>query len=126
MILKGLCDSSYVVVDVAFNTKPTVVNDKVTINQGETSIINVLMNDFDNKIGLDRSSLKITSILKHGIASKFASSAIKIDYSSNSSFSGVDTLTYEICDSSCLCATGKLEVKVLDTSTVSTHKNGVG
>lgn len=117
---QGLCDSSFVIVDVAFNTKPTVVDDKATLNQGNSLVIAVLNNDFDNTIGLDRSSLTITSTLQHGIASKFVNGSIRVDYTTNTSFSGNDVLTYEICDSNCFCASARLEVTVKDTSSGST------
>lgn len=116
---QGLCDSSFVVVDVVFNAKPTVINDKVTIKQGATTLVDVLKNDKDNRIGLDIASLKITATLKNGVSTKSVGGIIQIDYSNNIFFSGTDKLTYEICDSSCLCGTGQLEVTVEDTSMVT-------
>ncbi len=119
---QGLCDSSFVLIDVAFNTNPTAGNDHVTLKQGSDTLVAVLENDFDNRVGLDKSSLIITSNLKNGVAVKSSGGNINIDYSNNKSFVGTDNLNYEICDSNCLCATGILEVRVLDTSTVSASK----
>ncbi len=119
---QGLCDSSFIVIDVVFNTAPVVGNDKITIRQGTDTLVNVLKNDFDNRIGLDFSSLKITSNLKNGVALKSIGGIIQLVYSNTSFFVGTDKLSYEVCDSNCVCNTGFLEIKVTDTSSVSTSK----
>lgn len=119
---QGFCDSSFVVIDVAFNPVPKVVNDKTSLKQGASVVVEVLKNDVDNKTGLDRTTLKIITPLKHGVAAVTIEGAIKINYSTNHLFKGNEVLTYEICDSSCFCATGKLEIKVTDTSTVTATK----
>lgn len=113
----GLFDSSYVVINVIKNNAPTLLSDNLTLNTGEMKTVNVLQNDADNTYGIDVKEFKIIKNFTEGIGSIGSGNVIKVDFS-NSSFIGKDTLTYELCDSACLCSQTQLYIEVKDTVTV--------
>ena len=114
---QGLCDSAYLVIDVVFNLAPIAVNDKLTLVQGADSIIDLLKNDVDNNIVIDKSTFEIISPFTKGIVVNLSKGLINVDFSSIPTFSGIDELMYKICDLGCFCDSAKLTVTVLDTTT---------
>ena len=84
---------------------PVAVNDSATGSGGAPLIVDVLANDYDPNNNINISTLTITVQPNNGTG--FTSNN-KIVYLPNGSYSGKDTLTYQICDSTGLCATGKV------------------
>ena len=93
-------------------TAPDAIDDGATTNEDATVDIDVLVNDSDANGNLDASSLTVDTQPSNGTASVVAG---EIRYTPNPDFSGTDTFTYEICDTSTptpLCATATVTVTV--------------
>jgi len=96
------------------NIGPVVANDYDTTLQGQTLQVDVLANDSDPDG--DSLTLSIANNPSNGSASVNAG---KMNYTADSNFSGMDTLTYEVCDVSpaSLCEQAQLFVQVDSMST---------
>ncbi len=84
---------------------PVAVGDSSTGAGGTPLIVNVLGNDYDPNNNIKVSTLIITGQPNNGAG---YISNNKVVYLPNGSFAGRDTLTYTICDSTNLCATGQV------------------
>jgi hypothetical protein len=93
-------------------TAPTAVNDTATTNEDTDVDIDVLANDSDINGNLNPSSLSVATQPSNGTASVVGG---QVRYSPSPNFSGVDSFTYQICDSTAptpLCATATVTVTV--------------
>ena len=71
-----------------------LVNDTFNINEDETSLFNLLLNDIDNN--LDSSSLLISSPFPvNGSATVVGN---RVSYTPNTNFYGIDSFGYKVCD----------------------------
>ena len=108
----ALCDTAMVVITVnVVNDKPVATNDPVTINEDETVVIDVQANDVDTE-----DSTLVTTIIdnvNNGSANVISSDSI--GYTPTANFSGMDTLTYQICDneSPALCDTAMVIITIV-------------
>ena len=92
---------------------PTAYDDIATGNGGEPLDVDVFSNDTDPNNNIDSGSLTIISNPKNGDA---IIDNNKITYLPNGTFTGNDTLVYQICDRSTpapLCATARVIVNIL-------------
>ena len=93
-------------------TAPTAVNDTASTNEDTTVDIDVLANDSDINGNLNPSSLSVATQPSNGSASVVGG---QVRYSPAANFNGVDSFTYQICDSTSptpLCATATVTVTV--------------
>jgi gliding motility-associated-like protein len=97
-------DSSYCESQVYIygNRAPQVVDDSTTTKENIPVLIDVVANDYDEKSGIDRSSLRISIKPKYGVA-KVNPRSGDVTYTPNHGFSGVDVFQYTICDDGIPC-----------------------
>ncbi|MBC7384053.1 MAG: tandem-95 repeat protein [Bacteroidia bacterium] len=108
-----LCDSAWVYINVITqngNRPPVAINDQIGIcNDGSSITVLVQFNDSDP----DGDSLTtgISTGALHGIATLNGNA---INYKPNASYSGIDTITYFVCDNNIpsLCATAYVLITV--------------
>lgn len=86
---------------------PTPLPDLAIVSFGNNKDIDVLANDLPGSSPLVTTSLRVVSGPRRGSVSVVNG---MIRYSSGGSIIGVDTLTYEVCDRSELCATAVLTI----------------
>lgn len=84
---------------------PAALNDSATGAGGSPVIVNVLLNDYDPNNNMKPSTLAISVQPNNGTG--YISNG-KVVYLPNGAFAGKDTLTYQVCDSTGLCGTGKV------------------
>ena len=84
---------------------PVAVADSAIGAGGAPITVDVLANDYDPNNNIKPSTLSIAVQPNNG--SGYVSNG-KIVYLPNGTFAGRDTLTYQICDSTALCATGQV------------------
>ncbi len=97
-------NSDLEVFDVCSLCPPVALNDSATGGGGAPISLDVLANDYDPNNNIRITTLNITSQSYNGTG--YISNG-KIIYLPNGTYAGRDTLTYQICDSTGLCATGK-------------------
>lgn len=101
----GSCGSASISIEVlSFDFKPEAKNDTLKINYQEKSIFDILGNDlylFDLPL-----SLSIIYDFKFG--SSIVTSDLKIETEFTTSFTGLDSLSYQICDNEGDCSIAKL------------------
>jgi hypothetical protein len=91
---------------------PVAVNDAASTNEDAQVDVDVLSNDSDVNGNLNASSLSISTQPTNGTASIVGG---QVRYIPNADFSGTDTLTYQICDSTSptpLCSTATVTITV--------------
>ncbi len=84
---------------------PVAVPDSATGAGGAPITVDVLANDYDPNNNIKPSTLSIFTQPNNG--SGYITNG-KIVYLPNGTYAGLDTLTYQICDSSALCSTGQV------------------
>lgn len=95
---------------------PSTRNDTATTAQNQEVTVDVLGNDTDPNDNIRINTLRVTRTPSNGTASVNSNTG-EISYVPNNGFTGSDNLTYEICDSTDLCATATLTVTIgADTS----------
>lgn len=98
------------------NRTPNARNDSVSTDENESVTFDVIDNDTDPQNNLDRSSLRITRSPTDGTATVDTDTddnkTGEITYDPDRNFTGTDTLTYEICDTTDRCDTATLTVTV--------------
>ncbi|MFM2225362.1 MAG: hypothetical protein RJA07_1564 [Bacteroidota bacterium] len=88
---------------------PTAINDNDSTGVGVVRTISVLTNDFD----VDGLSFSITSAAQASHGTTVVNVNGTITYTPNSSYFGLDSFTYTICDiNGILCSTAKVYIKV--------------
>jgi len=98
-------NSELLAFDVCSSCPPVALNDSAIGAGGAPIIANVLANDYDPNNNIRLSSLAIPTQPNNGTG---YISNNKVVYLPNGSFAGKDTLTYQICDSTGLCATARV------------------
>lgn len=94
--------------DICANCPPVALNDSISGAGGNPIVVDVLVNDYDPNNNINPASLTIVG--QPGNGSAYISNN-NIIYLPNGTFSGKDTITYQICDLSSpspLCTTGKV------------------
>ncbi len=94
------------------DTAPDAVDDSASTNEDTQVDIDVLDNDSDVNNDMDASSLAVDTQPANGTASVVGG---QIRYVPDPDFTGVDTFTYEICDTTTptpLCSTATVTVTV--------------
>ncbi len=88
---------------------PVAMADSASGAGGAPIIIPVLDNDYDPNNDIKPSTLTISTQPDNGVAYL---SAGKIVYLPNGTYAGKDTIAYQICDSTALCATGYIYLNI--------------
>ncbi len=88
---------------------PVVANDSARGDGGAPLVVDVLANDYDPNNNIRVSSLAITGQPNNGSA--YITNG-RIVYLPNGTYAGKDTITYQICDSTALCSTGKIFIVI--------------
>ncbi|HEY7591098.1 MAG TPA: Ig-like domain-containing protein [Candidatus Limnocylindrales bacterium] len=109
----SVCDSATVTVDVTAVNDPPVANDDsaTTAEDGAGVAIDVLANDTDPEGALDATSVSVTSGPANGSTSVDPVTG-EITYTPDPDFSGIDTFTYQVCDTPGACDTAVVTVTV--------------
>ena len=101
--LGGLCDSDTIFVSVGAGSAPITASDFVTINEDTSgAVINVIFNDSDADGNLNPASVSVLSGPSNGTATPDGTG--KITYVPTGDFNGIDTIIYQVCDFTLLCA----------------------
>ncbi len=98
-------NSDLLAFDVCSSCPPVALNDSAVGAGGAPILVNVLANDYDPNNNMKLSTLAIPVQPNNGTG---YISNNKVVYLPNGSYSGKDTLTYQICDSTGLCATARV------------------
>ena len=109
----GSMDSSPATVSItvtAVADPPTAVADVATTDFETAVTIAVAANDTDVDGNLDPSSVAVVAPAAQGAA--VANGSGSVTYTPNSSYSGPDSFSYRICDTTLLCATATVGVTV--------------
>ena len=110
-----LCVKVTVTVDVTpVNDNPVAVTDTMRVLRYVSSSANVLMNDYDIENDVLKMEVKAVQDVKNGQAMLSADG--NVNYVSNLTFRGIDSLQYKICDSGSpsVCSVGKVIIVVGD------------
>jgi hypothetical protein len=108
----GLCDTAYVIITVTpVNDKPVAVNDLTTTQEDTPVNVCVLPNDSDVEESLLPTNVMILDNANHGTG-VFNPTTACIDYTPNTSFIGLDSIQYKVCDSGGLCDTAYVIITV--------------
>ena len=95
----GLCDSIYIPITVIpFSDPPIATNDSTSTAEDTPIVINVLVNDIDPDGDLIGDSIRILTLPTHGDTSAVGDSVLT--YTPDLNFNGIDSLQYEVCDTS--------------------------
>ena len=95
-------NSDLLAFDICAVCPPVALNDSATGAGGAPILVDVLANDYDPNNNIKLSTLAINTQPRNGTG--FISNG-KVVYLPNGTFSGRDTLVYQICDSTNACAT---------------------
>ncbi len=122
-----ICSQDSIFIDISnVADAPLPSSDNIDVLQGDIETVNVLSNDIDPDEDLDVSSLRILLSPTSGAAGEISDDFnIILDYSSNISFTGKDTLVYEICDLTSLCSSDTLFINVLSGKAPITQTDSV-
>ena len=116
--LAGNCDQAVVTITVAAPPSPPIAgDDSVVATTAVPVLINVPLNDSDVDGDLDLTTVNVTVGPSNGSTSVDSVTG-KITYTSDPGYVGVDTFTYEICDSQPACDTALVTVTVSATPPV--------
>ncbi|MDD5264857.1 MAG: Ig-like domain-containing protein, partial [Candidatus Bipolaricaulis sp.] len=108
----GLCDTAQVVVDVGSENDPPVANDDTATTPEDTPVvIAVPGNDTDPDGNLDPTTVVITSPPSHGTVSVNPVTGA-VTYTPASNYSGQDTFSYQVCDTTNLCDIAQVVVTI--------------
>ena len=98
--MPGLCDTAIVAITIPIiNVPPVASNEQINIIEDSTVIINVLANDYDPNG--DSLLIIITGGPFDGSMTLNADGSIT--YTPNPNYNGLDTIYYEVCDTSGAC-----------------------
>ena len=108
----GECGTATVTVFVPPPGSPPVAADDAAVTNEATAVtVDVLVNDTDPDNDIDPSSISLLTLPAHGIA--LADVDGTIHYLPADGFSGTDSLRYQICDTTGLCATATVNITVV-------------
>ncbi len=107
----ALCDTAWLYINVAAGSPPIANPDTLLITEDTTMVsINVLLDDTDPDGNLDTSSISI--LVGPSIGSLGTVDGFGIQYQPMPDSNGVDTIVYQVCDSTLLCDSDTLFVIV--------------
>ena len=108
----NVCDTAAVTVNVTPVDDPPVANDDSTVTPEDTSVIvGVVDNDFDVDGNLDPTTVEIVSSPSNGTVSVDQGSG-DVTYTPEADFNGIDTFSYQVCDTDGLCDAASVTVNV--------------
>lgn len=102
----GLCDTA--VVTVTLQAPPVAVGDALPVVLGLPSALDVTANDSDPDGNLDPGSVSIVTPPTQGTATPTGGGVV--DYVPNAGASGNDVFTYQVCDTTGLCAQADVNI----------------
>jgi len=105
------CDTAFIFIKInSVNDYPVANNDQATVTQSQTIVIPVLNNDIE----VDGDDLIVT-ILNQNANGQLSIINNQIEYVASSTFAGIETISYLLCDNNTanLCDTAIVEVAVL-------------
>jgi gliding motility-associated-like protein len=112
-----VCDNSSVCINDtifitvnAINDLPVIVNDIYTINQNQTLIDNILLNDIDIESALNATILPLINSSNGSITMQTNGDFI---YIPNNNFNGVDTAVFTVCDTDGACINDTIIITIL-------------
>lgn len=100
--INGNIDSCQTIVRIYGNIPPLAEDDSATIQENTFAVIDVAANDWDEKTGVNRSSIIIDIKPKNGVAVVNPVNGL-ITYTPNKNFSGLDIFKYRISDDGIPC-----------------------
>ena len=110
----ALCDTATVSLTVtAAPDSPVAVADSTTVSQNGSVGVDVLANDTDPDGDIDPSTVSVTSGPLHGTVSVDPTTGA-ITYTPAQGYSGPDSFTYQVCDSTGSCASASVSVAVVN------------
>ncbi len=98
--------------DVMVQGPPVAQPDAASTPLGASVVVDVLANDSDPNSNIDPSSVTVTVAPPNGAIEGVNPATGAITYRPNPAFSGNDTFTYQVCDTTLLCATATVTVTV--------------
>lgn len=104
-----LSDTAFSTYDACVACPPTAIDNTATGSGGNPVVVDVLANDYDPNNNINVSTLSIVTQGNNGVGYLNNN---KIVYLPNGSYSGNDTVTYRICDSTSLCDTAKIFIQI--------------
>jgi len=112
----NLCDNDTLFITVLFVSQPPIANaDFLAINRDEANnVVQVQLNDSDPDGAGDTLITSIVEPALFGTATVLADDSIS--YTPNTAFVGMDTVIYQVCDTSNLCAIDTVFITVNDFS----------
>ncbi|TFC53273.1 tandem-95 repeat protein [Cryobacterium sp. TMT2-17-1] len=120
---RPVCDTATVTLNVTavpvVQSSPVAVDDSSPAVSGVTLVIDVADNDSDVDANLDVTTVSVTVAPSHGAFSVDPVSG-EIRYTADSLYTGTDTFTYEICDTTDRCDTAIVTVRVTAPPATST------
>ncbi|TFB56212.1 tandem-95 repeat protein [Cryobacterium sp. Sr3] len=120
---RPVCDPATVTLNVTavpvVQSSPVAVDDSSPAVSGVTLVIDVADNDSDVDANLDVTTVSVTVAPSHGAFSVDPVSG-EIRYTADSLYTGTDTFTYEICDTTDRCDTAIVTVRVTAPPATST------
>ena len=120
---RPVCDTATVTLNVTavpvVQSSPVAVDDSSPAVSGVTLVIDVADNDSDVDGNLDVTTVSVTVAPSHGVFSVDPVSG-EIRYTADSLYTGTDTFTYEICDTTDRCDTAIVTVRVTAPPATST------
>ncbi len=118
--LDGLCDTATVTITVTpVNDAPVANNDSASTNEDTAVNIDATINDEDIDGNLDPSAAEVTSGPSNGTITNNGDGSFT--YTPNPNFNGVDSFSYEVCDTEGLCdnATVTINVEAINDTPVA-------
>ncbi|TFC27583.1 tandem-95 repeat protein [Cryobacterium sp. TMT2-18-3] len=123
---RSVCDTATVTFNVTavpvvpvVPSSPVAVDDSSPAVSGVTLVFDVADNDSDDDGNLDVTTVSVTVAPSHGAVSVDPVSG-EIRYTADSLYTGTDTFTYEICDTTDRCDTAIVTVRVTAPPATST------
>ena len=117
-------NSDLEVFDVCSLCPPVALADSGSGGGGAPILVDILANDYDPNNNIKISTLAVTVQGQNGTG--YISNG-KMIYLPNGTYAGKDTITYQICDSTALCATGKvyftIDPVIVDPCSEATQKH---
>ena len=111
----GLRDTAWVHIEI-LQAVPSALPDSANTSEDGNVLVAVLANDSDPQNDLDSTSLSIVVSPLHGSALPEATSPFRLSYTPDANFSGQDSLVYQVCDTTPLCASAWVYFTVLPVS----------
>ena len=107
----SLCDTAMVLVTVE-NEAPLAMGEAINVESGVAIVVDILSNDSDKESANSQLDVAIIGTVQNGTAIIYPDGSIA--YTSNTGFTGTETIQYEICDddSPIKCDTASLTITV--------------